>query len=244
MQTTSTKRILFVSVALLLTLPQTGCLKTRAQLREDGGEEGSSRSLPAKAGSPQEVAPHGQYVIDEIKGELTRLSGRVEDMERKTSANGPGANRDEVQKLEKRVAELEQAQASMIETLKKVQEAPSPSADPGELIEKGKTQMEGGNFEGAVETFSVAIKGAKGKKLEEAVLLRAESHYAMKDYKKAIVDYSKFPEKFTKSPHMPKALYQIGRSFEALGMRDDALLPGAGGEIPEIPGSQEGPTES
>jgi len=52
--------------------------------------------------------------------------------------------------------------------------------------------------------------------------MRAEAYYQLKQYKKAIVDYSKFPEKFTTSKKMPVALLKIGQSFDALGMRDDA----------------------
>ncbi|MGK5083558.1 tetratricopeptide repeat protein [Bdellovibrionota bacterium FG-1] len=218
MQSNASYRFVLFVTALTLTLIQTGCLKTRAQLKEESDE-----SAPAKVASPQEVQPQGQYAIDEIKGEITRLQGRLEDVERtqkQTSATGPGA--PDAKKVEQRVVDLEQAQANMIEAIKKLQESPAASVDPSELIEKGKTQMGGGNFEGAAETLGAAQRTAKGKKAEEATFLRGECFYTIKEYKKAIVEYSRFPEKFTKSAYMSKALFQIGRSFEALGMKEDA----------------------
>ena len=66
------------------------------------------------------------------------------------------------------------------------------------------------------------LKNTKAKQHEEATFIRAESYYSLAQYKKAIVDYSKFPEKFTKSKRMPLALYKIGLSFEHLGMKEDA----------------------
>lgn len=220
-------RILPVAAALGLMLSQTACLKTRAQLKEDGDEPTAvSTPVPVKPGQgPQDVVPQGGYAIDEIKGEMTRLDGRVEDLERaqKDQAAKPGTpTPDDYKKLEGRVTELEQAQANMLEAIKKMQENPPVAADPSEILKKGKNQVEAGNVDGSIETFGSCIKAAKGKVAEECTFLRGESFYGLKDYKKAIVDYSKFPEKYTKSTFMPKALYRIGQSFDALGMKDDA----------------------
>jgi TolA-binding protein len=64
-----------LAMVVVLALSMTGCLKTRAQLREDA-EDGSRPAAPI-----QEVKPQGQYVVDELKSEITRLEGRVEDLE-------------------------------------------------------------------------------------------------------------------------------------------------------------------
>ena len=218
------KKHLLVSVAFTLLLIQTGCLKTRAQLKEDGNDE-AARPVQSKI---QEVQPQGEYVIDELKSEITRLTGRIEDLERsqkQQSEVAASANKDELKKLEARVTELEQAQAQMLEALKKVQDASAAATatDPVELFDKGKAQFEAGNFEGAIESLGAYLKAPKAKvAVERATFLRGEAYYQLKQYKKAIVDYSKFPEKFTKSTHMPVALYKIGLCFEALGMKDDA----------------------
>jgi tol-pal system protein YbgF len=192
-------------------------LKTRAQLKDDPGAQ-PENSMPAQV---QDVQPRGEYVIDEIKSEITRLTGRIEDLER-TQKQG-GASDEQLKKLEQRIIELEQAQAAMIEAIKKSEtQAPSP-VDQAALVDQGKAQLEAGDFEQSIETLTTYLnKNPKGKRVEEATFLRAEAHFNLKQYKKAIVDYSKFPEKFTKSKRMPKALYQIGVSFENLGMKEDA----------------------
>jgi tol-pal system protein YbgF len=221
------KRILTTTICLALLVSQSACLKTRAQLRGDAPDSDAQYSRPIP-NQVQDVQPQGQYVIDEMKSEITRLEGRVEDLERAQkdqSAANATANQDSQKKVEGRIAELEQAQANMLEAIKKLQEQ-GPIADPSEILEKGRTQMEAGNYEGAIETFSPFLKNPHSKKApkaaEEATFLRAESFFKLQKYKQAIADYSEFPEKYTKSKHMPEALYKIGVSFEALGSKDDA----------------------
>jgi tol-pal system protein YbgF len=198
----------------LLMFVASGCLKTRAQLREGEGQEAGANVMPAQV---QPVEPKGEYVIDEIKTEITKLSGRVEDLER----NQQHKPEVDAKALEKRIEELENAQAAMLEEMKKFQ-SQAPAADNPELYTTGKNQFDAGNFEGAIETLSSYLKNPKGKKAEDATWYRAEAYFNTKQYKKAIVDYSKFPEKFTKSKRMPGALHKIGLSFEALGMKEDA----------------------
>lgn len=212
----------FLSLVLLLSL--TGCLKTRAQLKEDGSD------TPEAAASPQpvqvkEVAPQGQYAIDEIKSEITRLTGRIDDLERNHqqqagSPNGP-ASKEDLKKLETRIIELEQAQANMLEAIKKFQNT-VPAGDAVELFEKGRDQFQAKEYEASIENFSQYLKNPKGKNTEDALFLRGEAYYQLKQFKKAIIDFSKFPEKYHHSKKLPAALYKIGLAFDALGMKDDA----------------------
>ena len=116
------KSLGFVSILSLLII-QTGCLKTRAQLKEETDEPQAAQA-PTKVGSSQDSQPQGgQYAIDEMKGEITRLNGRIEDLERtqKQSAASPqGPTKEESKKTEQRMVELEQAQANMLEAIKKL----------------------------------------------------------------------------------------------------------------------------
>jgi tol-pal system protein YbgF len=209
--------ILILTFASALTL--TGCLKTRAQLKDDPDESG--KAVPAQV---QDVQPQGQYVIDEMKNEMTRLNGRIEDVERAQKqggdANSPG-QKDELKKLEVRMADLEKAQAEMIEALKKVQDG-APVASNTEALDKAKAKYDSGDFEGAIQGFDAYLKNPKAKKSEEATWFRAESYFNLKEYKKAIIDYSKITEHFPNSKLLPVTLYKIGISFDALGMHDDA----------------------
>lgn len=202
----------------VLTVMLSGCLKTRAQLREDGDDNTTQASAPTPVQNSQAGS---RYAIDEIKSELTRLTGKIEDVERNQKQNNNDGNKEDIKKLENRIAELEQAQANILEAVKKLQDQPV-LIDTKELFDKGKDQFEAGKFEDAVETFTQYLKNSKAKKTEEATYLRGEAYYNLKQYKKAIVDLSKFPEKYTKSKRMPAALYKIALAFEAMNMKEDA----------------------
>jgi tol-pal system protein YbgF len=207
---------------VLCSISATSCLKTRAQVRE---EESNTPSTDAHAGVPSQVKDvddHGSYALDEIKGELTRLNGRIEDLERNSQNQNGQPTKDDLKKLESRIIELEQAQANMLEAIKKLQEAPAANPDPLDALEAGKKSFNNKNYDAAIDQLSNYLKAPKGKHSEEATYLRGESYFQLKQYKKAIVDFSKFPEQYTHSKLMPQALFRIGQSFDALGMKEDA----------------------
>jgi tol-pal system protein YbgF len=173
----------------------------------------------------KDVQPQSAYVVEEMKSELTRLLGRIEDLERaqkQSQEHQSSAVKEEIKKLEDRIVELERAQESMIAELKKSKDQAPTNTENVEFFEAGKKSYQAKNYNDAIEQFSQYLRATKGKHLEEATFLRGEAYYDSKQYKKAIIDYSKFPEKFTKSKKMPNVLFKIGQSFEALSMKDDA----------------------
>jgi tol-pal system protein YbgF len=217
------KRLWIAPLLATFLLSQTGCLKTRAQLR--GEDSDSVEQSQAQASSPQAEAAAAQaHVIDDLKTEITRLTGRIEELERagaqKDSSQGT-AQQEQIKRLEQRIVELEQAQMAALEALKKMQVS-QPAADSVDLYERGRKSFESGDMPGAINALSGYLKNPKGKHVEDATWLRGEAYYAQKEWKKAIIDYSKFPEKFGKSKRVPAALLRIGQSFDALGMKDDA----------------------
>lgn len=203
----------------------TSCLKTRAQLKED-----KEQTEPSAPGQPvpaqvQEVQPKDGYIIDEIKSEITRMTGRIEDLERSNQQNNSPEKQDEIKKLEGRIMELEKNQAALLETIKKLESAPPPPISPvdaKQLLEKGKKQSQAGDYDSAIESFSLYLKTPGVKSVSEALFLRGEAHYDLKQYKKAIIDFSDVRQKHSKSKLVPAAIFKIALSFEALGMKNDA----------------------
>ncbi len=211
----------FVLALVGLSLTLSACLKTRSQLRDDSGEDNQiSKPIPVQ---PVQEVHHGQYVIDELKEEMTRMEGRLEDLERahkEASSKNASFDKEDLKKIEARLLQLEESQAHFMEVLKKNQE--SVQKDPNEVFKAAKAQMADENYEGAAETFGNYMKSPHPKHLQDAIFFRGECFFKLKQYKKAIVEYSKFPEKYVKSDHMPEALYKIGLSFDSLGMKDEA----------------------
>lgn len=206
------KTLLLISLAFL----SSSCLKTRNQVRADD-ESSSERGAPAKI---QDVKVNDSYVVDEMKVELTRLTGRIEDLERERRESQGDKSKDEtIKKLETRIQELEQTQTTLLENMKKAQDA--AKADPKEAFERGEALFNEKKYEEAAKELSTYIK-AGGKSIEEATFMRGESYYELKEYKKAIVDFSKFYEKYAKAKKASKAVLRIAQSFDALGMKEDA----------------------
>ncbi len=202
-----------------------GCLKTRAQLREDQQGTGNPETLQSVPAQPaQEVEPQGGYAIEELKSEMTRLLGRVEDLERSqkglTGKDGL-VDKEDLRKLEARLGQLEQSLTEVSAHLAQVQEV-TAQQNPEELFKKAKVQYDAENYEGAAELFGSYTKIPKVKHIQDALFYRGECYFKLKYYKKAIVEYSKFPEKYSHSTHMPEVLYKIALSFENLGMKEDA----------------------
>jgi TolA-binding protein len=214
-------------LAILFSL--TGCLKTRAELRGDTPDSDTPQTTKPVSNPVSDVQPQGQYAMDEIKQEMVRLEGRIEDLEHaqkdQAAAQKDTTAQDAQKKLEQRITDLETAQTNMLEAINKMQQD-GLAEDPSDLFKRAKAEFDAENWDGAIGDFNKFFKNPKAKEdpkdLEDATFLRGESYFKLQKYKLAIADYSEFPEKYTKSKHMPEALYKIGVSFEALGSKDDA----------------------
>jgi len=208
-----------VWIGILALVLLSGCLKTRSQLKGEEDETPSAAAAPAQP-------PPGQYAVDEIKSEMTRLIGRVEDLERsnkREESGGQTAKAEELKKLEERIAQLEQTQMQMIEAIKKIEGGVARTDNPDELFISGVKNFKSGRYDNAIKSFAAYLETPKPKNQVEATFFRGEAYFELKQYKKAIVDYSKFAEKkMGQSSYVPKALYKLGMSFEGLGRKEDA----------------------
>ncbi len=230
-----TSRTLFLLIVASAALSQAACLQTRLQVRDGGGYDSYSTTSAAPAtGDSAANAAASSYVIDELKAEIARLTGRIEELERSKAAPAPkNENEGLVQALEKRMAELEKTQLEVLERLKgqhveasapASQATSSPSNGGGSgNFDRGRSAHAAGKFDDAIQALGNYLsQNPNGKHVEEALFLKGESQFLTKQYKSAIVDFSKISEKFPKSKRIPLVLLKIGQSFEALGMQDDA----------------------
>lgn len=223
--------LFLTAFALVFAASSTGCLKTRAGLRNDMPP--SARETEPGGGVPvkvTDVEAQNQRVVEEMKAEIARLTGRLDELERANQDLTQAASRkeatksEETKRLEARIQELEASQVQMIEALKKKEREAPPKVDPIGHFEEGKKLHAAKKHQDAIEQFTEYLKFPKGRHREEALFLRAESYYTLTQYKKAIIDYSDIHENFPKSKRMPQVLMRIGLSFEAMGMKSDAKV--------------------
>jgi TolA-binding protein len=228
---------LLLSSGIVFALAQ-GCVTTRQQLNEERGESTTSTAKPASSVQSEDLnpksepklvqsppatapatapvpVPAGSYTLDEIRSEMARLGGKVEELEHEKKLREE-QRLEEQKKLQEKIAELE----------KQLKEQPPA----GPAIPEGKTPLQAGKdvyfneqYDQAIPYLEKAVQiKDTGKEAEEANYLLGESYFRLKNYQKAIISYSKFPEKFTKSTYHPKALLRIAECFDGMSMKEDA----------------------
>lgn len=175
----------------------------------------AATAAPVTTGGTLLKGDLSQYGVDELRVEVARLSGKVEELEHDQQIKDR-AYLDEQKKSDAHIAELEKK-------LKELQpDAPAVPVGMTALAAGKQAFLDGKYDEAIVFTGQALEKVDTGKDAEEATFVRGESYFKKLQYNKAILDYSRFPEKFQKSSLHPKALLRIGECFEALGRKDDA----------------------
>ena len=178
-------------------------------------ESGTPVPPQATAGKAAAVAAEGgSYGEEEMRAEMTRLNGRVEELEHEKKLN-EDEHAGEKKKLQD---EIDALKKQVQETQPKVAAVPEGKTP----LEAAKDAYFSAKYEDAIPFLDQALKDGKGKDVEEATYLRGECNFKLKQYNKAIIDYSKFSDQYQKSAFHPKALLRIAESFEAMGQKDDA----------------------
>lgn len=220
---------------LISSIVFTGCLKTRTMVRDDGDSEDTS-TASGTAKSTNSKPSH--YELEELKTEITRLSGRIEELEHNQKGMNTSETNQNVAKLDMRVNDLEKNQVLIMTEVKELKDrtnaeaaaaiasaksAPKNAKAAKSLLQDGFTLLMSKNYDEAAEKFKAfGEQNPKGKDAAEMHFGLGEASYGQKAWKKAIVEYSKVQESFDKSPRIPASLLKIGLSFEQLGMAKEA----------------------
>jgi len=208
------KSVIAVFLIFIISAPS-GCLKTRSQIKNDDQQPESADSN--KTSGPQK----DDYGLEEIKNEITRISGKLDDVEHNQQLQNTAELKETLSKLDARIAEVEKEFKEMKDKTQK--EAAIASTPTKDLFAEASQFLKEKNYEAAAEKYQeILSKGVKNKEAAEAHYGMGESEFGLKDYKKAIVEYSKVQDSFAKSPRIPSSLYKIGVSFEYLNMQTEA----------------------
>jgi TolA-binding protein len=215
---------LCVLLAAALILP--GCLKTRAQLRGDQGE-----SSQDTAGA----APVAGYQMEELRSEITRLNGKVEELEHKQQTANTTALWEAVNKLEAQQKEIEQSQVLIMSELKAIKDQgvataraeetkkTAIKAKPKNALAEANQLFEQKKYDDALAAYNAILgAGVRGKDAADAHYGVGRTLYAQRDFKKAILSFSKVQESYSKSPNVPSSIYWIARCFDRLNMKKEA----------------------
>ncbi|MBI3544862.1 MAG: outer membrane protein assembly factor BamD [Deltaproteobacteria bacterium] len=225
------KNLMYVLIALL-AVSQSACLKTRSQIKGQGAEADQSDDSDS-GGKP--VGRGSRAELEEIKNEVTRISGKVEELDH----NQRGQNfaqtatelKDYTTRLDARVGELEKNQLLVLAELKAIKDkhaaaetsAREAAVPAGDAITQGLQLVAEKKCDEAEEKFrSLGKRSLKGKDAAEVHYGMGEALYCKKDYKNAILEYSEVQKSSSKSARIPASLYRIGLAFAHLNMNKEA----------------------
>jgi len=210
-------------VLALCCLFNVSCLQSRPGVLPNS----EKREPPQRSGGsiqPTPVTPNPTQIVEDLKDELRRLSERLEELEHKNQQllATAGKKTSDVEKLETKIAELENSQNALIENLTKKEKELTQSVDIKALLESAKAHIKKDELEDAVTTLTTIVSNQRGKNNEEAFYLRGEVYFKLEEYKKSILDFAHILENHTKSKRTAACLLFTAKNFEALGLKSDA----------------------
>ncbi len=170
--------------------------------------------------------------LNRIKRDLLMLNGMVEkngfDLQQ-----GERKLTEKLQELELRVLVAEAKLGIEPPDKKKKQttaivETPLEALpdDPAKLYRRAKVLItkEKNTVEGRRLMALFLKKNGKNKSADNAQYWIGETYYREKNYHQAVMEFQKVVDRFKGGDAVDDALYMLGESFRALGMKDDARL--------------------
>lgn len=193
--------LLFVSMGLILNL---GCLKTRAEMKEEEQRTLSQQQIVTMQKSHAAETNSRMVEIDE---QLRELNGRVEVVENKISNSGQ---------------EQDASKKNLVEQNQDLQRRMN-------LLQEsmGKMEMQIAQLSNELATMKTENSATTSKKKEvnagkKGTYDQAQELFNQKDWKKAILSYQKYRDENPRGKYFADATYKIGVCFQELAMKDEA----------------------
>ena len=171
--------------------------------------------------------------LDGMLAEIQKLRGEVEELKHRNGLleQGLADTRTEVQTKLDASATAARAEIEALKGDEAVAKLQSKTKAK-RLAEKGERKKlldmaEGRLKEGEHAFAREIVKDYLARWPEDpmaggAQLLLAETFFRSKEYRPAILEYNRFRERYPEHPLMPGALFNIGESFVALGLKPEA----------------------
>lgn len=156
--------------------------------------------------------------INALRQELSQLEEIVKELSQRLSS------------MEAKMTTLPQDGNTPVTTIASADQAPA-AAEAGSAKQRsandaydlGVKFYKDGQFDAARPQFEAFLKAnPNAAGAEDAQFKIAECYFQQRDFKRAIIEYDQFRQKYPKSKKMPAALFKMGLSFEKLGKKDVA----------------------
>ncbi|NIA08253.1 MAG: tol-pal system protein YbgF [Nitrospiraceae bacterium] len=166
--------------------------------------------------------------MDELKAELLRLNGLIDQMGHKSDQDEKDAlafRQDIKGQIEKLKEDIKLLQAS-VEVTKKVEKAREMAArGEVDLYQQALNLVQKKRFKDAERTLKTYIeRHPQGKRIANAYFWIGECEYNIKHYEEAILGYQKVISSYPKSNKVAAALLKQGLAFVRLGDKESAKI--------------------
>jgi TolA-binding protein len=208
---------LFISSVILLS----GCLQTRAQLRENDMED-SAPQRQTVAQQQQQQAPRAVVVrpapntvasrLEEYDEQMRDMNGRIEALENNSNQNSSSLSAEKQAQARDKQA-LEQRFTVYEDALKKLQTQVQALSDEVTHLKTAPPPP---------PPAPVASAAAGKEKPGRTAYEEGEELFNNKKWKEAIVSYQKYRDAYPRGRSYGDATYKIGVAFQELGLKDEA----------------------
>jgi tol-pal system protein YbgF len=172
----------------------------------------SSEDVPVKAQKPAQKKtpePEPQKNVDQLKSQLVQKDAQIEDLKR------------QVKDQNIQISQLESQQSSAAPVYSR-SVGDVPPAEYSQRYQEGYELFHSRNYQAAIEVYESLISSDGNNSLSDnAQYWIGESHYAMGQYKKAIIDFEKVYT-FPRSNKNPDAQFKLGLCYLRLGDKEKA----------------------
>lgn len=192
-----------------------------------------SRAMEALGFSARKNDADFGATLDGMLAEIQKLRGEVEELKHRAGQLEQALSETKTQ-VAASIEDSRTASKQEIEALKgneavaKLQDKQkarrlAESGDRKKLLDMAEGRLKEGEYAFAREIAQDYLKRwPDDPQAGGAQLLLAETYFRAKDYRPAILEYNRFREKYPEHPYLPGALFNIGESFVALGLKPEA----------------------
>jgi TolA-binding protein len=211
-----------ITLVLFLTVQLTGCLKTKADLRNEGSSNVEQKQIVAAQQAQAKPAKTATALkFDEYDDQMRAMNGRIDAVENVISQQN-AAKKGEQDAVSKDRAAVDQRFVAYEEALKKLE-----------------TEVQTLNDEVTkLKAPPAAAATPVSKKDSKTVFEEGQNQFKAKKWKDAILSYQKYRDANPKGKHYSEATYKMGVSFQELGLKDDAK-PFLEEVVSKFPGSKD-----
>lgn len=165
-----------------------------------------------------------EVVVDELKLDISRLANVVEERAQYQNLQFESLQKG-IESLDARIKALEQyVVTSNASSNRNSTPPPESSAMANASFGAGKKLYDQKSFSEAITVFKSVAATSDGKDQRLSLFFIADSHYFLKEYTQAAIEFGNYKKRYPKASNIPLAIYRQAQCFKNLRKKREAQL--------------------